>query len=74
LTPTVGYDFTYTDAETGGVVATVAFETAVVPKPGFDRLLADAGLSTWDYCHVRDGPDLVPLSTPSEPVVCIARR
>ncbi|XVH31824.1 class I SAM-dependent methyltransferase [Haloferacaceae archaeon DSL9] len=68
---TVAYAFSYADVETGDLVATMEFEMALVSKPQFDLLLDEAGFSEWTY---HNGPDLTPLSTPSEPVVCLAAK
>jgi SAM-dependent methyltransferase len=70
LEQTVAYSFEYADAETGDVVSTMAFEMASVPKRQFDLLLDGAGFAEWSYYN---GAELDPLTTPTEPVVCVAR-
>jgi SAM-dependent methyltransferase len=69
LEETVGYTFRYTDCDSGETVSTMTFEMAIVPRQQFDLLLDDAGFSAWTYYN---GTELDPLSTPSEPVICIA--
>lgn len=71
LEQTVTYVFEYTDLEADDVVASMAFDMAVVPKQQFDLLLDDAGFSEWTYYN---GAALDPLTTPEEPVICIANR
>jgi SAM-dependent methyltransferase len=68
---TLTYSFAYTDAETGDAVASMAFEMALVPKRQFELLLADAGFDRWTFYN---GAELDPLSTASEPAVCLAER
>jgi SAM-dependent methyltransferase len=71
LDGTLGYAFRYTDCDSGEIVSTMAFEMAIVPKQQFDLLLDDAGFSAWTYYN---GTELAPLSTPAEPVICLATR
>lgn len=64
---TVTYMFEYTDIESGERVASMEFEMALVPKQQFDLLLDDAGFSEWTYYN---GPELNPLTSSHEPVIC----
>lgn len=68
---TVTYAFEYTEIETGETVAVMEFDMALVPKQQFDLLLDDSGFSDWMYYN---GTELNPLTTPREPVICIAER
>ncbi len=71
IAQTVTYVFEYTDAESGETVASMEFEMALIPKQQFDLLLDEAGFSEWTYYN---GPDLKPLRSTHDPVVCIAKR
>ena len=68
---TVTYVFEYADIETGDLVASMEFDMALIPKQQLDLLLDDASFSEWTYYN---GPELNPLTTPREPVVCFAKR
>lgn len=68
---TVTYEFEYTDVEAGESVASMNFEMALIPKQQFDLLLDDAGFSDWTYYN---GPEMDPLTSVHEPVICIANQ
>ena len=68
---TVTYEFEYTDLETNDSVASMRFEMALISKQQYDLLLDDAGFSKWTYYN---RPELDPLTSVHEPVICVANR